>query len=185
MRTFASRTDSTIRAVEALKLLLSGVSTIKLKEIRYQAAAIGGKPEFVAYVDVVGHPHAVACKVSADGRAEDLRRLLEQLREDARQASENATSVLIAPYLSPEAQAMCKECSAGFLDLEGNARIALGEVFIVKRTMPQRMQERALDAVLLQEAMARPTAPAVYIARNTPSKRSRARESAADAIATA
>lgn len=77
MRTFASRTGSSIRAVEALKLLLTGVSTIKLKEIRHQTAANGDKPEFVAYVDVVGHPHAVACKMNANPRAKDLRSILE------------------------------------------------------------------------------------------------------------
>ena len=185
MRTFASRKDSSIRAVEALKLVLSEVSTIKLKEIRHQAAATSGKPEFVAYVDVVGHLYVVACKVSANARVEDLRLLLEQLRDDASQVSENATSVLISPYLSPEARAMCKECGAGFLDLEGNAQIALGEVFIVKRTMPQRVQERALDPVLLREAMPRPTAPAVYVARNIPGTPSRVRETAIAGIATA
>jgi hypothetical protein len=45
------------------------------------------------------------------------------------------TPVLIAPYLSPEAQTLCKERDAGFLDLEGNARLSPGEVFIGKRSM--------------------------------------------------
>lgn len=185
MRTFTSRKDSSIRAAEALKLVLSGVSTIKLKEIRHQTSAIGGKPEFVAYVEVVGHPHAVACKVSADGQAADLRPLLRNLRDDARQVSESASSVFIAPYLSPEAQAICKECGTGYLDLEGNARISLGEVFIVKRTMPLRVQDRALDPVFLQEAMPRPAAPAVYIAGNIPGAPDRVSESAIAGIATA
>jgi hypothetical protein len=165
--------------------VLSGVSTIKLKEIRHQTAADGGKPEFVAHVEVLGRPHAVACKVNANARTEDLRSILEKMCEDARELSENATAVLFAPYLSPESQAMCKQRSAGFFDLEGNARIALGEVFIVKRTMPQRVQERALDPVLLQEALARPTAPAIYIASNIPGAPNRVRENALAGIATA
>ena len=52
--------------------------------------------------------------------------------------------VLIAPYLlPPEAQALCKERSASYLDLEGNAHLAFGEVFIGKRSVPGRAANRA------------------------------------------
>ena len=166
-----------LRAAEALKRALSEVSTIKVKEIRHKTAARTG---FVVYVDVVGHAHALACKVNA--HPEDLRAALEELRDGAAQVSENATPVLIAPYLSPEAQTMCKDCRASFLDLEGNARISLGEVFIVKRTMQPQMKERvALDPVLLQNAEVgaamRPPAPLGFIAANFPGVPVRMRES--------
>jgi hypothetical protein len=184
MRMLASATDSSLRAVQAIKRALSEVSTIKLKEIRHQSAK-DGEPDFAAYLEVVGHPHTLACKVNANGQVQNLRSILEELREGARQVDENATLVLIAPYLSPEARAICKDCRAGFLDLEGNARIVLGEVFIVRRTMPRRVQERALDPILLQGAIARPPAPAVYIANNIPGTPVRAREGAVAGIAMA
>ncbi len=47
---------------------------------------------------------------------------------------------MIAPYLSPEAQTICKESHTNFIDLEGNARITIGEIFIGKRTMVLRMR---------------------------------------------
>jgi hypothetical protein len=65
-----------------------------------------------------------------------VRSALNELRQGAARLPGDATPVIIAPYLSPESQALCKESQAGFLDLEGNARLALGEVFIVKRTLP-------------------------------------------------
>jgi hypothetical protein len=43
-------------------------------------------------------------------------------RELARRQS-NATPILIAPYPSAEAQALCREHEIGFLDLEGNSRL--------------------------------------------------------------
>ena len=184
MRMLSSTTDSSFRAVQALKQVLSEVSTIKLKEIRHQPAK-GGEPDFVAYLEVVGHPHALACKVNASGHVKNLRSMLEELHEGARQVAENVTSVMIAPYLSPETQAMCKDCGAAFLDLEGNARIAFDEVFIVKRTMPLRVQDQAWDLVHLQEANARPAAPAIPISGNIPSDRARVREGALAGIATA
>jgi hypothetical protein len=40
---------------------------------------------------------------------------------------------LIAPYLSPESQALCREQGVGFLDFEGNARLVFDGVFVERR----------------------------------------------------
>jgi hypothetical protein len=60
----------------------------------------------------------------------------------------DATPIFIAPYLSPEAQALCQEHSVGFLDLEGNARIAFDGVFI-ERLVPTRpaIERRELKSI--------------------------------------
>ena len=174
MRMLASTTESSFRAIQALKHVLSEVSAVKLKEICHQPAK-DSEPEFVAYLDVVGRPHALACKVNPNVRGQKLRSILEELREKTRGVGENAAPLLIAAYLSPQEQEMCKECCAGFLDLEGHARIALGEVFIMKRTMHRRVQDRALDAASLQKAIIRPSAPVVYIASNIPGNFNRPR----------
>ena len=132
MKTTDSRLEMNFRAAEALKSVLSQVSTLKLKEIR--RASTGGEAGFVACVDVLGRPHTLACAVKTDARPGSLPEALKELHECAG----DATPILIASYLSPEAQALCKESHAGFLDLEGNARIAIGEVFIGKRTFAHR-----------------------------------------------
>ncbi len=133
-----ARIEMNLRAAEALKSVLSQVSTLKLKEIR-RASAGGG---FVACVDVLGRSHTLACAVKTDARPGSLPEALKELHECAG----DATPVLIASYLSPEAQALCKESHAGFLDLEGNARIAIGEVFIGKRTFAHRQVNPAVVA---------------------------------------
>jgi hypothetical protein len=125
------------RATEALRALLGQVSVIKLKEIRHQP-----KGPLLARVDVLGHSHTLACEIRQGGEAESLRGVLLELRNDVSCCDGAATPVLIAPHISPEAQALCKESATGYLDLEGNARIALGEVFIGKRSMPCRAAGR-------------------------------------------
>jgi hypothetical protein len=137
------------RAAEALKLALSQVSTIKLKEIRHAPAAQPSSGGFVAHVDVLGHSHFLACEVESSWQLVDLEKQVEELRESAARFAPGATPVFIAPYLSPEAQAICKARASGFLDLEGNARIAVGEVFIGKRSMSSRKFER--PTVLIAE----------------------------------
>jgi hypothetical protein len=146
----SSRREMRERATEALKLVLSQVSTIKLKEIRHDSAEQPSGGGFVAHVDVLGHSHLLACEVRSSGQLVDFERHVEELRESAARFAPDAIPVLIAPYLSPEAQAICKARAAGFLDLEGNARIAVGEVFIGKRSVASHKFER--PTVLIAEA---------------------------------
>jgi hypothetical protein len=134
MKRTDAKSDLEVRAAAALKAVLGEVSTIKVKEIRRESPEQG----LTAYVDIFGRRHTLTCDVQADGQPGHVRSALEELCNCAAHRTGDAMPVIIAPYLSPEAQALCKEHKAGFLDLEGNARLSLGEVFIVKRTLPNR-----------------------------------------------
>ncbi len=138
------------RAAEALKLLLAQVSTIKLIEIRHDSAGHPSARGFVAHVDVFGHSHMLACEVKSSGQLADIGKQVEELRKSAAKLAPGAAPVFIAPYLSTEAQAICKTLASGFLDLEGNARIAVGEVFIGRRSVSSHKFER--PTVLIAEA---------------------------------
>lgn len=126
MKTRTPMDELEMRATEALRSLLGQVSVIKLKEIRRES-----KGSVLADVDVLGHRHTLACQVKPNAQPDDLRTALRNLSNTNRKDA--AIPVMIAPYMSPEAQALCKESHAGFIDLEGNARLAMGEVFIGKR----------------------------------------------------
>lgn len=147
MGTKISVNDLEDRAIDALRALLGEVSVVKLKEVRREANRSTGDIGLVAKVDVLGHSHTLACRINTSAQPEKLRSSLRKLRDGAAQRDEAATPVIIAPYLSPEAQALCKECHAGFLDLEGNARIALGEVFIGKRSIGPHVPQPPADSL--------------------------------------
>jgi len=135
MKTDWAANELEARATEALRSLLEEVSAVKLKEMKRESPARGRAAEILAYVDIYGHSHTLACEVNADTRPSMVRASLRKLRACASHLAGETTLVLIAPYLSPEAQTLCKESHAGFLDLEGNARLSLGQVFIGKRSM--------------------------------------------------
>lgn len=139
MKTDRAANELEIRAAEALKSLLEQVSAVKLKEMKRESAARGSAAEvathIVAHIDIYGHSHILACEVNADTRPSKVRASIKKMQDCAAHLGGDTTPVLIAPYLSPEAQALCKESHAGFLDLEGNARLTLGEVFIGKRSL--------------------------------------------------
>ena len=128
--------DSRARAVEELKVVLQQVSAIRLKDIQVQSPGAGHKVDFLAEIDVLGHSHTLACKVKVCDRPCTVRSALDELRSYTTQRAENTTPVLIAPILSEEAQALCREMNACFLDLQGNARLIVDEVFIGKRSHP-------------------------------------------------
>ncbi|MFZ0303783.1 MAG: hypothetical protein WAL75_13930 [Terracidiphilus sp.] len=136
MKTISTRQELTIRAAEALRAVLAEVSGTKVREISHPSLGAGSQGAFTASVDVYGNRHTLACEIASDVQPVHLRALLEGLRDNIERTDAAVTPVIIAQHISDEARAVCKENRAGFLDLEGNARIALGEVFILKRTIP-------------------------------------------------
>ena len=115
-------------AEAALKALLAQVPVIRLEEGDVGPGDRG--VDILAHINVSGHPHTLACQVKSNGQPRHVRAALLDLRKYAASFGRGATPVFIAPYLSSEAQALCREHDVGFLDLEGNARLAFGNVFI-------------------------------------------------------
>lgn len=61
--------------------------------------------------------------------------------------------VLVAPYLSPAAMAICAEHRIGAVDLAGNARLMFGNVFIDRHGNPNRFSEdRELRSIFTLKA---------------------------------
>lgn len=119
-------------AAEALGALLHQVSSIKTKDIKFQP--VHRKTDILADIDVLGRNHKLVCNV-ADGDPEEVRKALQKLRTCADRKKDDTTPVLIAPYLTPKAREMCEKDKVGFIDLQGNARLMVDEVFIGKRSV--------------------------------------------------
>jgi hypothetical protein len=141
MNTGTVLTEFETRATEALKALLGRVSAIKLRDLERVSPPRARFAAILAHIEVFGHSHILACEVDPEvdpyGEPDQLRAMLRELQVDAASLASGATPVLIAPYLSPEAQAICKQSHVGFLDLEGNARLSVGEVFIGIHSHPR------------------------------------------------
>lgn len=137
--TIQSRTD---RAVEALKAVLHQTSAIKLKNVDIDSSALFDSVDLLAEIDVYGHSHTLACRVMESDEQEPTREDMLLLRKGAARVAENATAVLIAPRISEQVQGLCRGNNAGYLDLEGNARLELGEFFMARQCMPQRKRPR-------------------------------------------
>ena len=124
------------QAADALKALLRQVSAVELLEMKLEPEDSAGRQiDILALVGVYGQSHTLACKVTTSSHPRYVRKALRELNDGAALLAQKVTPVFIAPYISPEAQALCTESKTGFLDLENNARLMLGEVFIGKRSI--------------------------------------------------
>jgi hypothetical protein len=118
------------QAADALRDLLGQVSVVRLEDIKREALGPAGEMDIVAQINVSGKRHTLVCEVKTNGQPRYVRTALLQLRNYVSHFGKDTTPILIAPYLSPEGQALCRESETGFLDLAGNARLVFNGVFI-------------------------------------------------------
>jgi hypothetical protein len=152
MKPISTKQELRIRAAEALRAVLAEVSGTKVREISHPSPEAGSADAFTARVDVYGHQHTLNCEFLADDQPAHLRALLEEMRSSIASTHTSATPVIIASHISDEARTVCAENHAGFLDLDGNARIALGEVFILKRTLPNAVHRKTAHGAIAPSA---------------------------------
>jgi len=130
------------RAVEALGALIKQVPALKLQDIKIEDQDSGRAVDILAHVDISNRHHVLACEVKASGQPRHVRMALLQLSNYIAKMDSGVTPIFIAPYLSPEAQALCREQQVGFLDLQGNARLVFDGVFIERSVSSKPSVER-------------------------------------------
>jgi hypothetical protein len=121
------------RSEDHLKRLLSDVPAIEIESLDRNVRRDQQQIDLVAHVRVAGRSHTIVCEVKDNGQPRYVRMALLQLQSYIRHVDSPATPLLIAPYLSPESQALCRELGVGFLDFEGNARLVFDGVFVERR----------------------------------------------------
>jgi hypothetical protein len=118
------------RASEALRGLLEKIPIIHVKDIGPEAVPGEWGPDLIVRLRVDGQPHQLICDYKSNGQPRYARFALLELRNYLVRRAPHATPVFIAPYISPAVRQLCQENGVGYLDLEGNARITFGGVFI-------------------------------------------------------
>jgi len=129
-------------ALETLRLLLKQIPVIERFDVQQRRSAAADEIDIVAHVTVCGSRHTLVCEVRSSGQPRHVRTGLLQLRNYVTRRAQDATPVFIAPYLSPGAQALCREQHANFLDFEGNAHLVFGSVFIERQVASKPVAER-------------------------------------------
>lgn len=130
------------RAAEALRELLEQVPAIRVLAVEQEIADAGEQIDILVHLEASGRHHTLACDVKANGQPRYVRAALSQLRSYVAGQAPGTIPVLVAPYLSPNVQALCSEQGVGFLDLQGNVRLTFDGIFIERKVANRPHSER-------------------------------------------
>ena len=160
-------TEFEARSADALKALFTRISAIKLIELKRepQPVLILARPEgisatLLARIEIYGHIHTLACQLNSSGELIQLSAAPRERQTGFASEAADAVPVVVAPYLSPAAQAFCKQNKTSYLDFEGNARLTVGDFFIVMRSLPRNPTARTSGAA--RESLERSSAEIMF-----------------------
>lgn len=117
-------------AGEALRRLLEEVPSIKVVDLEYTNALHAWEPGLIAHLLIEGRQRTLVCEFKSNGQPRIARAALLQLRDYVARRAPGASPVYIAPFISLAVRRLCQEEKVNYLDLMGNARIAIDGVFI-------------------------------------------------------
>ncbi|HEX5413444.1 MAG TPA: hypothetical protein VFZ27_16445 [Terriglobia bacterium] len=136
------------RAASALEALIAQVPAVKLEDIEVEQSHADRPIDILAHLRAADRNHLLVCEVKNSGQPRHVRMALLQLRNYIAHLGNEAIPIFIAPYLSPQAQELCREQGVGFLDLQGNARLVFDAVFIERLVSDKpRAEHRQLKSL--------------------------------------
>ncbi len=126
-------------AAHRFQALLAEVPFVSVKVVKQNVIDPDHRREVDLLVEVKsnGRPQKLVCEFRGNGQPRIVRAAIDQLRYCVAALDKGAYGVVIAPYLSPAAQELCRDENVGFLDFEGNCRLVFDGVFI-ERAVPLR-----------------------------------------------
>ena len=109
----------------------------------------------------------LAIEVKSSGQPRIIREAARQAKRQVAEADTDAVPMVIAPYLSEQAQTVCHNEQVAYLDFMGNARIAFDTVYIERRVEgrpePEKRALRSLfkpkSARILRTLLREPARP--------------------------
>lgn len=164
MKSYEIMKEMEIEAVEAVIALVSKIPILKITSVEH---GTGRSPDrgfdVVINLDNDGRETVIVIEVKNKGQPRYVRSAIYQLRNYTAHMSHSEISpnvqqivpMLVTPYLSPEARAICDEYNVCYLDLYGNARLVFGNVFIERSVADKPKSEtRSLRSIFSPKAAA-------------------------------
>lgn len=130
------------RATEALRRVLEDVPDHALVVQHIEKEPKDSDIDYIVDISYHGERRAIVCEVKSSGQPRHVQHALFQLKRYAELRSEPITPIVIAPYLSEGARALCIENKTGYLDFEGNARITFPGFFLSREVAGKPQAER-------------------------------------------
>ena len=129
-------------AITKLSELIDSIPSIHLLKVEQQSHISNMAVDFIADIDVSGKRHTLICEVKSSGQPRYVQLGLLQLSNYIVRNNQKATPILIAPYLSPQAQKLCKDNQINYLDFEGNAHLIFDNALIDRQVASKPVSDQ-------------------------------------------
>jgi hypothetical protein len=134
------------KAKEVLHTFLDEIPFLKAR-LKRQPAEEDSHIDFIADLQVSGTPKRLLIECKSTGEPRFVRDAVLRL-DRQRQDDPKAYAVFMAPYISPEAAALCAEGNIGYIDFSGNCHFSTPPLFIHKEGHPnQYLEQRPLRSL--------------------------------------
>jgi Transcriptional regulator, AbiEi antitoxin, Type IV TA system len=134
------------KAEEVLRTFLGEIPFLKAR-LKKQPALDDTPVGFIADLQVGGVHKKLLIECKSTGEPRFVRDAVLRL-DRQRQADPKAYAVFMAPYISPEAAALCAEENIGYIDFSGNCHFSTPPLFIHKEGHPnQYLEQRPLRSL--------------------------------------
>lgn len=123
-------------AAKALRKFLGDIPHVELKGIE-EADRPDAGIDLLVDAAYANRPFRLAVEVKTNGEPRNMGAAALQAKRFIERAHSNAIPLVMAPFLSEQARAVCVDEGVGYLDFFGNARIA-SDRFYIERSVPGR-----------------------------------------------
>lgn len=130
------------QATDALRKAFADVPDIQALEVDIAAQRTDNPVDLVCHITFNGQKRILVGEVKSNGQPRHVQGALFQLKRYVEKQQEAVTPILIAPYLSEDARALCTDNNVGYLDLQGNARITFPGFFMSRSVAGKPTAER-------------------------------------------
>ena len=127
----------------ALKAALARVPALDERNFKVQARCnLNRNVDFELQLIYEDKTYVITVEVKSSAQPRQIRASILDLLTVGRNPNQTIVPMLIAPYLSPEARAICAEHKVSYLDMEGNCRISFDAVFIERNVSTKPILQR-------------------------------------------
>ncbi|MTC53851.1 hypothetical protein GKR56_11470 [Providencia alcalifaciens] len=130
--------DSSYQFILKLRSILEKIPIIKKITIVKKDQNI----DYLVKVLVDKKVYILACETKNNGQPRFVHLAIKTLRSYLYGQEEAMTPILLAPYLSNDAQKLCNENNISFMDMEGNAHLLFGGIYINHSTSDKPVSEK-------------------------------------------
>jgi Transcriptional regulator, AbiEi antitoxin, Type IV TA system len=146
------------RAIEHMRHLLAPLPlAAKNLQVEEQPRLGSLRPDFLINLGSGNEGWTLVCEVKSDGQPKNIRYAALQVRDYMNRGPKNQHMypVVIAPYISPASQAICREMEVGYADLAGNSHLAFGDIYVDRQVAENPFHRRREQRSLFSPKSAR------------------------------